>query len=54
MKNYLPYVYFEQFNFLSKKYQLFKNQMVDKGGGKCQLLDTINSKENGVHVLQLG
>jgi hypothetical protein len=45
---------FEQFYFLSKKYQLFKNQMVDKGGGKCQLLDTIYSKENGVHVRQLG
>jgi hypothetical protein len=28
--------------------------MVDKGGGKCQLLDTIYSKENGVHVRQLG
>jgi hypothetical protein len=50
---------FEQFNFLSKKYQLFENQMVedqmvDKGGGKCQLLDTIYSKENSVHVRQLG
>jgi hypothetical protein len=28
--------------------------MVDKGGGKCQLLDTIYSKENVVHVQQLG
>jgi hypothetical protein len=28
--------------------------MVDKGGGKCQLLDTIYGKENGVHVRQLG
>ena len=45
---------FEQFYFLSKKYQLFENQMVDKGGGKCQLLDTIYSIENGVHVRQLG
>ena len=45
---------FEQFYFLSKKYQLFENQMVDKGGGKCHLLDTIYSKENGVHVRQLG
>jgi hypothetical protein len=45
---------FKQFHFLSKKYQLFKNQMVDKGGGKCQLLDTNYSKENGVHVPQLG
>ncbi len=45
---------FEQFNFLSKKYQLFENQMVDKGGGKCQLLDTIYSKENGLHVRQFG
>ncbi len=45
---------FEQFDFLSKKYQLFENQMVDKGGGKCQLLDTIYSKENGVHVRHLG
>ena len=45
---------FEQFYFLSKKYQLFENLMVDKGGGKCQLLDTIYSKENGVHVRQLG
>jgi hypothetical protein len=54
MKNHLPYVYFEQFHFLSKKYQLFENKMVDKGGGKCQLLDTIYSKENGVHVRQLG
>ena len=54
IKKYLPYVYFEQFHFLSKKYQLFENQMVDKGGGKCQLLDTIYSKENVVHVRQLG
>jgi hypothetical protein len=45
---------FEQFHFLSLKYQLFENQMVDKGGGKCQLLATIYSKENGVHVRQLG
>ena len=45
---------FEQFHFKSKKYQLFEIQMVNKGGGKCQLLDTIYSKENGVHVLQLG
>ncbi len=45
---------FEQFHFQSKKYQLFENQMVDKGGGKCQQLDTIYSKENGVHVQQLG
>ena len=45
---------FEQFHFLSKKYQQFENQMVDKGGRKCQLLDTIYSKENGVHVQQLG
>ena len=45
---------FEQFHFLSKKYQLFENQMLDKGGGKCQLLGTIYSKENGVHVRQLG
>jgi hypothetical protein len=28
--------------------------MVDKGFGKCQLLDTIYGKENGVHVRQLG
>ena len=28
--------------------------MVDKGFGKYQLLDTIYSKENGVHVRQLG
>ena len=42
------------FYFLSKKYQLFENQMVDKGGGKCQLLDTMYSKEKGVHVRQLG
>ena len=45
---------FEQFHFQSKKYQLFENKMVDKGGEKCQLLDTIYSKENGVHVRQLG
>jgi hypothetical protein len=54
MKNHLPYVYFEQFHFQTKKYQLFENQMLDKGGGKCQLLDTIYRKENGVHVRQLG
>ncbi len=54
MKNHLPYVYFEQFHFQTKKHQLFENQMLDKGGGKCQLLDTIYSKENGVHVRQLG
>jgi hypothetical protein len=45
---------FEQFNFLCKKYLLFENQMVYKGGGKYQLLDTIYSKENGVHVRQVG
>ena len=37
-----------------KFYQLLELQMVDKGFGKCQLLDTIYSKENGVHVRQLG
>jgi hypothetical protein len=29
-------------------------QLLDKGFGKCQLLDTFYSKENGVHVRQLG
>ncbi len=42
------------FYFSQKKYQLLKLQMVDKGFRKCQLLDTIYSKENGVHVWQLG
>ena len=42
------------FTFIQKKYQLLKLQMVDKGFGKCQLLDTIYCKENGVHVRQLG
>jgi hypothetical protein len=41
-------------SLLDKKYQLLELQMVDKGFGKCQLLDTIYSKENGVHVRQLG
>ncbi len=49
IKNYLPYVYFEQFHFQTKKFQL-----LDKGFGKCHPLDTIYSKENGVHVRQLG
>ncbi len=42
------------FTFSQKKYQLLELQMVDKGFGKCQLLNTIYSKENGVHVRQLG
>ena len=37
------------FTFSQKKYQVLELQMVDKGFGKCQLLDTIYSKENGVH-----
>jgi hypothetical protein len=41
------------FTFSQKKYQLLKLQMVDKDFGKCQLLDTIYRKENGVHVRQL-
>jgi hypothetical protein len=41
-------------SLLDKKYQLLELQMVDKGFGKYQLLDTIYSKENGVHVGQLG
>ncbi len=45
---------FKQFHFQTKKYQLLELQMVDKGFGKYQLLDTIYSKENGVHVQQLG
>ena len=54
IKKYLPYVYFEQFHVKTKTYQLLELQMVDKGFGKCQLLDTIYCKENGVHVWQLG
>jgi hypothetical protein len=42
------------FTFSQKKYQLLELQMVNKGFGKCQLLNTIYSKENGVHVRQLG
>jgi hypothetical protein len=42
------------FTFSQKKYQLLELQMVGKGFGKCQLLNTIYSKENGVHVRQLG
>ena len=34
--------------------QLLELQMVDKGFGKYQLLETIYCKENGVHVQQLG
>ncbi len=45
---------FEQFHFKTKKYQLLELQMVDKGFGKYQLLDTIYCKENGVRVRQLG
>ena len=41
-------------SLLDKKNQLLELQMVDKGFGKYQLLDTIYSKENGVHVRQLG
>ncbi len=41
-------------SLLEKKNQLLELQMVDKGFGKYQLLDTIYSKENGVHVRQLG
>jgi hypothetical protein len=54
IKNHLPYVYFEQFHFLTKKYQLLKLQLVDFSFEKCQQLDTIYSKENCVHVRQLG
>jgi hypothetical protein len=42
------------FTFSQKIYQLLELQMVDKCFGKCQLLNTIYSKENGVHVWQLG
>ena len=42
------------FTFSQKRYQLLELQMVDKCFGKCQLLNTIYSKENGVHVRQLG
>ncbi len=42
------------FTFSQKRYQLLELQMVDKCFGKCQLLNTIYSKENGVHVQQLG
>jgi hypothetical protein len=41
-------------SLLEKKNQLIELQMVDKGFGKYQLLDTIYGKENGVHVRQLG
>ncbi len=50
--------------FLCLAGRLSQNQMlsmflpidatIDKGFGKCQLLDTIYSKENGVHIWQLG
>jgi hypothetical protein len=45
---------FRAVSLLDKKFQLLELQMVDKGFGKCQLLDTIFCKENGVHVRQLG
>jgi len=38
------------FTFSQNKYQLLKFHMVDKGFGICQLLNTVYSKENGVHV----
>ena len=42
------------FTFRQKKYQLLELQLVDKGFVKCQLLETIYSKENGVYERQLG
>ncbi len=45
---------FRAVSLLDKKYQLLEFQMVDKGFGICQVLDTIYCKENGVHVRQLG
>ena len=44
----------EQLNYFFLKVKLLELQLVDKGFEKCQLLDTLYSKENGVHVRQLG
>ena len=46
--------HFEQMQFLDQNDQLLELQLLDKNIEKCQLLDIIYSKENGVHVRQLG
>ena len=40
------------FTFSQKNINCSNCKWFDKGFGKCQLLDTIYSKENGVHVRQ--
>ncbi len=45
---------FRAVSLLDKKVTTARIALLDKGFGKWQLLDTIYSKEIGVHVRQLG
>jgi hypothetical protein len=49
----VPRVNFEQMQVLDQNEQLLKLLLLDKRLKKCQLLDNIFSKENGVHVRQI-
>ncbi len=44
----------EQMQVLDQNEQLLELHLPDKRFKKCQLLDNIFSKENGVHVQQIG
>ncbi len=44
----------EQMQVLDQNEQLLELHLLDKRFKKCQLLDNIFSKENGVHVWQIG
>jgi hypothetical protein len=44
----------EQMQVLDQNEQLLELHLLDKRLKKCQLLDNIYSKENGVHVRQIG
>jgi hypothetical protein len=44
----------EQMQVLDQNEQLLKLYLLNKRLKKCQLLDNIFSKENGVHVRQIG
>jgi hypothetical protein len=44
----------EQMQVLDQNEKLLKLHMLDKRFKKCQLLNNIFSKENGVHVRQIG
>ena len=50
----VPRVNFEQMQVLDQNEQLLELLLLDKRFKKCQLLDNIFSKENGVHVRQIG